>query len=179
MVFRRLVSLVVPASVAFIAFLQVRAIGTLVDTTVAPASIAPFAEAREAASARSERRARSTAIAANDTESAGPADPRSAPLCEGVQAVASTRAPDDDGSLATLALRRPGGDVTDLRVVHVAADRIWLERNGVLCQAPVLSRAEAPPAKSAIKTAGFALAVDRRMLASLGGSRTARDHFVR
>jgi len=49
MALRRLISLVVPASVAVVAFLHAQATGALVDTTTAPASIAPFAEARAAA----------------------------------------------------------------------------------------------------------------------------------
>ncbi len=42
-------SLVVPASVAFVAFLHAQATGSLVDAAAVPASIAPFAEARAAA----------------------------------------------------------------------------------------------------------------------------------
>ena len=54
MALRKLVSLVVPTSVAALAFLHAHAIGALVDDTAAPASIAPFAEARaEAASSGS------------------------------------------------------------------------------------------------------------------------------
>ena len=49
MALRRLISLVVPDSVAVVAFLHAQATGALVDTTAAPASIAPCAEARAAA----------------------------------------------------------------------------------------------------------------------------------
>jgi general secretion pathway protein C len=190
MVFRRLVSLVLPASVALVAFLHAHAIGSLVDATTAPASIAPFAEARASATAttRADGRAKSAATILQHnpfdhrttrlTElppDADASDPGSAPPCEGVRAVASVRGEDDDASFAALdaggrhVLRKRGGDVTDLRVVYVAADRVWLERNGVLCLARVFS--SAPPATPTaptpeLKTAGFGQSALEREIAS-------------
>lgn len=161
MVLRRLVSLLVPASVALVGFLHARAIGSLVDATAAPSSIAPFARARAAAADAPSRDAKSASVILernpfdhttgrlvfpSDGATAADgswADPSSAPPCDGVRAIASVRGEEAGGSLAALdvggrhLLRRPGGDVDDLRVVYVAADRVWLERNGALCQARV------------------------------------------
>ena len=160
MVLRRMVSLVVPASVALIAFLHAHAIGSLVDAVAAPSSIAPFAEARAAAHAGSPGRSKSAApilernpfdheagplSATAPPPGVDPTDPASAPPCEGVRAVASVRGEDADASFAALRagekqlLRKRGGDVSDMRVVYVAADRVWLERNGVVCQARVFA----------------------------------------
>ena len=163
-----MVSLVVPASVALVAFLHAHAIGSVVDAIAAPSSIAPFAEARAAANAGSRLRPSKSAAPILDRNpfdhGTGPlsptatppgvdtTDPASAPPCEGVRAVASVRGEDPDASFAALdaagerLLRKRGGDVSDMRVVYVAADRVWLERNGVLCQARVFADRPAPPA---------------------------------
>lgn len=181
MVLRRLVSLLVPASVAVVAFLHARAIGSLVDVAPAPMSIAPFAEARAGAAADAPSGAKSASVilernpvyhttgrlaSRSDGATAADApwtDPSSAPPCEGVRAVASVRGEEADGSLAALdlggrhLLRKRGGDVDDLRVVYVAADRVWLERNGALCQARVFGGvSHAAPSSPETKAAGLA-----------------------
>lgn len=167
MVLRRLLSLAVPVSVAVIAFLHAHALGALVGVaamTSPPASIAPFAEARAATTPSTTPKSAAAILERNIFDHlVGPlrdhdsevtialeaTDPSSAPPCEGVRAVATVRGEDSSASLAALdvdgkhLLRRLGGDVpSDMRVAYVAEDRVWLSRNGALCQARVFS----PPA---------------------------------
>lgn len=172
---RTIVSLAVPTSVAVIAFLHAHAIGSLVDAAALPSAIAPFAEARAAVSTAGGTAPARSADAILDRNAfdhltgplrrseAGAAvgeldvhDPASAPPCDGVRAIASVRADDADESFAAFDVRgrrllqKRGGELTaDARVVYVAADRVWLEERGVLCQARVFSgAAPAPPAPS-------------------------------
>ncbi len=161
MLLRKLVSAAVPVSVALVAFLHAHAIGALVDAAVTPASIAPFAEAR-AATAPPPRPKPKNALAILERNAfdhlAGPltgtgqilggsdldlSDPLSAPMCTDVRALVTVAAEDPDVSFAALdvrgkrLLRGRGGDAGDLRLVYVAEDRVWLARDGKLCQSLV------------------------------------------
>ncbi len=159
---QKLVSLAVPMSVALAAFSLVHAIGSQVDTCrfdalgpdAAPASIAPFAEARAEQRASGPEATRSaSALLERDPlgPSAGPslreaadreADARAAPPCEDVRAVASVGGDEPEAlaarGVASRGRRDRGRSIADLRVVYVGADRVWLERNGALCQTRVL-----------------------------------------
>jgi general secretion pathway protein C len=161
MLLRRMVTLAVPVSVALIAFLHAHAIGSLVDsrlTAAGAASVAPFAEARAAENAPSSVRAKSAGplFAHNPFDHtttnllpspSAPSDDdpnvANAPPCEGVRASVAVRGEEADASLAALAvggerlLRKRGGTFADWQVVYVAADRVWLEHDGKLCQARV------------------------------------------
>ena len=77
--------------------------------------------------------------------------------------VRSARFVDATGSFAALdasarhLLRKRGGDAGDLHVIYVAADRVWLERNGALCQAHVFGRvSRAAPGVPETTAAGIA-----------------------
>lgn len=174
---RTIVSLAIPTSVAVIAFLHAHAIGSLVDAAALPSAIAPFAEARAAVSTAGGTTSARSADAILDRNAfdhlTGPLrqsdaeaatgeldvhDPASAPPCDAVRAVASVRADDADESFAAFDVRgrrllqKRGGELAaDARVVYVAADRVWLEQRGVLCQARVFGGASPtpPPAPSA------------------------------
>ncbi|MBX3207943.1 MAG: hypothetical protein KF764_23050 [Labilithrix sp.] len=172
MLLRKIVSLAVPTSVALAAFLHAHAIGALVDAAATPSSIAPFAEARAAATGSGPPGARSasailernpfdheTGALLREQAAALPggdaSDPRSAPPCAGVRAVASVLGEEPDAAFAALDvggkshLGKRGGSIADMRVVYVAADRVWLERNGALCQARLFAApGEAAPPPS-------------------------------
>lgn len=173
MVLKKVVSAAVPAMIAVAAFFQAHAIGSLVDSSLTPAAIAPFAEARAASSpavTHDERASSaelildrnvfdSTAPArlpANETVDVIDGDPQRVPICEGVRAVVTVRAEKPDASFAALDvggkrhLRRRGGEVEDLRLVYVGDDRVWLQRGSTLCQAPLFGAkpADVKPATS-------------------------------
>jgi general secretion pathway protein C len=155
---RKVCSLAVPASVALIAFLHAHAIGALIDGAAAPASIAPFAEARASTGESGARKSadallernpfdhltrRATSVDAFDQDAGGP---MSAPLCDGVRAIVTVRSADADSSLAALDIggrrvlrRRASAPPTDVgtQLVYVGEDRVWLSQGGALCQAPV------------------------------------------
>jgi general secretion pathway protein C len=156
MLLKKAVSAAVPAMIAVAAFFQAHAIGSLVDASMPPSAIAPFAEAR-AASLPAPRvtsgqailehnvfdsTARPAAIVATDVVDG---DPQRVPVCEGVRAIVTVRADKPDASFAALDvggkrhLRRRGGEVDDLRLVYVGDDRVWLARGGTLCQAPLFA----------------------------------------
>lgn len=181
MVLRKLLSLAVPAGIAVAAFLHAHAIGSIVEATMTPSSVAPLVAVAHAAaplpapntpksaSAILDRNpfdhvtgplrpAASGGIATADVDRS---DPGAAPPCEGVRAVVAVHSADADASFAALdvggkrMLQKRGGEVADLRIVYVAEDRVWLERNGVLCQARVfggLPPAPPPPAAPASGT---------------------------
>jgi general secretion pathway protein C len=75
-----------------------------------------------------------------------------APPCEGVRAAVTVRGEREAESFASLELgarrflRGKGGEIEDVRVVSVAADRVWLLRGGRLCQARVFGPAAIPVA---------------------------------
>jgi len=151
---KRLVSLAVPVTVAIAAFLHAKAVGALVDASLTvpgvapPASIAAFAEARAAAGSADaflahnpfDHTARMSLPEATASE-----DPLYAPPCDGVRATIAMRGATADRSLAALAVggrrvvQKGGGEAGDYRIVYVATDRVWLERGGHLCQAPVFA----------------------------------------
>ncbi|MBX3202720.1 MAG: hypothetical protein KF894_31635 [Labilithrix sp.] len=147
---QKLVSLAVPMSVALATFSSVHGIGAGVDVTAAPSSIAPFADAR--AGLRAARRSPTALFEHRSDPGAGllaaaterEADPRAAPPCEGVRVVASVRADEPEASFAALdvagarPLQKQRSAATGVHVVYVGADRVWLERDGALCQARVL-----------------------------------------
>ncbi len=163
---RKIVSLAVPTSVALIAFLHAHAVGSLIDGTLMPASsVAAFAEARATGNeppGRPDRSAGSIlernafdhitgSLQAIDGGGAAEVtidgDPMSAPPCDGVRATVAVRGEDQGGSLAALdvhgerLLRQRGDPAQGMRVVYV--DRVWLSRDGALCQTKVFG---GPPA---------------------------------
>lgn len=169
MLLKKVASAAVPAMIAVCAYFQAHAVGSLVDASMAPAAIAPFAEAhaaslpehREAPRARSgevilernvfDSTARPAVIQATDIVDP---DPARAPICEGVRAIVTVRAEHPDASFAALDvggkrhLRKRGGEVEDLRLVFVGDDRVWLQRGSTVCQAPLFVPATAPGASS-------------------------------
>ena len=177
MLLKKVVSAAIPTMIAVAAFFQAHAIGSLVDaqiSTASAASIAPFAEARAAehadvqspaASPRADRvlarnifdsTARPSAVEVPVTDVVD-GDPIRLPICEGVRAIVTVRAASPDASFAALDvagrrhLRKRGGHVDDFRLVYVGSDRVWLEKNGVACQAQLyapplpVARASAAP----------------------------------
>jgi general secretion pathway protein C len=136
------------------------------------ASIAPFAEARAAETAGGKAKSADPILDRNPFDHVtGPlrhldgqivadaeiqeVNPFAAPPCDGVRAVAAIRATDAEASFAALdlgggkhVLRKRGGELgaetspTKMRVVYVGEDRVWLSRDGALCQAKVFG---APP----------------------------------
>jgi general secretion pathway protein C len=177
MLLKKVVSAAVPAMIAVAAFFQAHAIGSLVDASVTPAAIAPFAEARAASLPETDRArrvtsgqaildrnvfdsaARPAAVVATDVVDG---DPQRVPICEGVRAIVTVRAEKPDASFAALDvggkrhLRRRGGEVDDLRLVYVGDDRVWLARGETLCQAPLFAapapKTEAKPEPKAAST---------------------------
>lgn len=164
---KKVLSAAVPAMIAVAAFFQAHAVGSLVDASITPAAIAPFAEARAASSPRPARTtsgqsivernifdstAKPKALEATDVVDG---DPSRVPICEGVRAVVTVRADRPDASFAALDvggkrhLRKRGGEVADLRLVYVGDDRVWLQRGDTLCQAPLFVRAPEAPSKPA------------------------------
>ena len=163
MLLKKVVSAAVPAMIAAAAFFQAHAVGALVDASMPAASIAPFKEARAASSSpvlNHDRTASAQVILDRNVfdSTAKPAkpakdapleatdivdgDPLRVPICEGVRAVVTVRASEPSSSFAALdvggkrLLRKRGGEIGDLRLAYVGADRVWLERDGALCQAP-------------------------------------------
>jgi len=70
-----------------------------------------------------------------------------APSCDGVRAVVTMRAADATASFASFdvggkrVLQKRGGDIeASTRVVYIGEDRVWLTKNGALCQARVFDR---------------------------------------
>jgi general secretion pathway protein C len=144
--------------IAVAAYFQAHAIGALVDVAIAPKSIAPFAEARAAEASPQEARKpegqaildhnvfdhtfapKAETIAVNDVASD---DPMRVPPCDGVRAIVTVKADNPDSSFAAIDvggkrhLQKRGGEVEGLKVVFVGEDRVWLNRNGSLCQAGI------------------------------------------
>ena len=173
MVLRKLVSAAPLVGIALVAFLNARAIGSLVDATItpanAPASIAPFAEARAAAVPPAAPRSADALLDRNPfdhlttslRERTGDGvvtlddvfnDPATAPPCDGVRATVAIHSHDANASFAALdvggkrILQKRGGEVVaDLKVVYVAEDRVLHERRGALCQARVFGGPPPPP----------------------------------
>src|SRR3954471_21283841 len=109
MLLKKVVSAAVPAMIAVAAFFQAHAIGSLVDSSLTPAAIAPFAEARAASSPTVLDQKRTTSgelilahnvfdstarpsSLANKTIDVVDGDPSRVPICEGVRAVVTVRA---------------------------------------------------------------------------------------
>jgi hypothetical protein len=158
MLLEKVVSAAVPAMIAVAAFFQAHAVGSLVDASIPPAAIAPFAEAR-AATSKPAARSGHAILERNvfDSTARPEAETTSdaAPPCDGVRAVVTVRADSPDGSFAALDvrgkrhLRRRGGEVEDLRVVDVGDDRVWLARDGALCEARIF--APPPPPRTSTR----------------------------
>lgn len=189
MLLKKAVSAAVPAMVAVIAFLHAQAIGALVDATATPASIAPFAEAR-AATVTDFPAPRPTSgqvildrnpfdhlgipVAPTDGAAADVfnGDVRNVPECEGVRTIITVRAEEPDASFAALEvggkrhLRRRGGEVDNLSVLFIAEDRVWISKNGSICQAKLFGAAP-PPAAAAKPAAGAPSALEKSIGAKI------------
>jgi len=81
-------------------------------------------------------------------------DPGATPPCHDVKVLAIVASDEADWSFATFAgerplLRRRGGEVGGFKVLHVAADRVWLDRAGSSCQAALFDRSASPPPPAA------------------------------
>lgn len=165
MLLKKAMSLAVPAMVATAAFLHAHAIGTLVDATAMPKSIAPFAEARAATSSAAAPRSAAPILKRNafdhltrlEAEPPAVSDddvtPSKVPPCDGVRTLIAVGAGSPDESFAALdvagkrRLGRRGRAVDGLEIVFVGADRVWLRRGGALCQAPLFASREPAPAR--------------------------------
>lgn len=160
---RALVTAVVPVSVILAAFLNARAVSSLVEGTISAAAVpSPPVEGREGAWLAQAARARPSANAILDRNpfdhltgplreaAPGPdeappvdADPASAPLCEGVRPVVVVGNEDQSVAFAALdvggkrLLRKRGGEVGPAVVEYVGRDRVWLRGRMGLCQAPL------------------------------------------
>lgn len=186
MLLKKVVTAAVPTMIAVAAFFQAHAIGSLVDaqiSTASAASIAPFAEARAAertdpadrAGRGSEQildrnvfdsTARPRAVA--ETTDVVDGDPSKLPMCDGVRAIVTVQATSPDASFAAIDvagrrhLRKRGGQVDDLRLMYVGNDRVWLEKNGKLCQAQLYAP-PMPVAKASAPGSGPAPGTPRKI----------------
>jgi type II secretory pathway component PulC len=176
MLLKKLVSAAVPAMIAVAAFFQAHAVGSLVDASMPVEAIAPFKAAHAATATPAptngaqiildrnpfDSTAKPVAVQATDIVDG---DPSHVPMCEGVRAVVAVRADQPESSFAALDvagkrhLRKHGGEIDDLRLVHVGEDRVFLQRGGVVCQAQVFAppppsgapKPLPPPTKPAVK----------------------------
>lgn len=152
----------VPVGLALVAFLNAKAVSSLVEGTIDTDLLLPRVAAANAAEALPTA-PRPTADAILDrnpfdhvTGSLRPPvppgdegvplrddDPFGAPICSGVRSVVVIGARDQKVAFAALEyegkrlLRRQGGDVGPAQVAWVGDDRVWLRGSMGLCQAPV------------------------------------------
>jgi general secretion pathway protein C len=171
-ILRALVGAAVPASVVIVALLNASAVSAFVEGTMSanlalPGATSVSADA-EAIAGAYPRLASADAILDRNpfdhvTGSLRPAvpgptdppplyaDPRTAPLCDGVRPLVLAFAEDQAMAFASLeiegkrVLRKRGGDAGDKHVAYVGRDRVWLEGAKGLCQALLFGGP--PPAK--------------------------------
>ena len=171
---RALLAAAVPASLALIALLNATAVSALIEGTMSAATLPPsrvdalepafLAAARTPPSANAilDRNPFDHVTGPLREAPAGPfdapprdADPRTAPLCEGVRPVVLVGGDDQTFAIAALdydgkrLLRKRGGDVGPATVEYVGRDRVWLRGRMGLCQAPLFGAPPPPPSKSA------------------------------
>lgn len=156
---RALVSVVALSAVALAALLAASGISSLVEGTLSSSSLVTASlvtAGRAPPRAAPEGRERPSADAILDRNPfehgsephVGLLAPATADeACRGVRPVAIVASDDAGYSFAAFevggrrVLRRRGGDVDGMRLFFVGADRVWLERDGALCQAKLF----APP----------------------------------
>jgi len=106
------------------------------------------------------------------------ADLAAAPACDGLRVSVIASSADPDWSMAALVaddaaggvLRRRGGGVGDRLVEYVGTDRVWLSKQGELCQARLFDGARAsrkPPTPRPQPTPPVRLAADPRVAAGI------------
>ena len=175
---RALLTAAVPVSLALIAFLNARAVSALIEGTMTAATLAPVFAPPPSAELLAMARVRTSANAildrnpfdhvtgplrepsfATDNPSPRDADPKTAPLCEGVRPVVVVGNEDQTVAFAALdfggkrLLRKRGGDVGAATVEYVGRDRVWLRGRMGLCQAPLFG-APAPKPDGSSPRAG-------------------------
>lgn len=148
---RKLLALVVPATLAAGALLHARAIGALVEASAAAAPLPSPPVASPVAQAPMNERPEADALRVQRAFDHAAAPPPAAPLdCTGVRALVAVRGERPEGSVAALdvggrrLLRARGGDAGDMQIAWIGADRVWLARGGDVCEARVFSPARAP-----------------------------------
>jgi general secretion pathway protein C len=84
-------------------------------------------------------------------EAVDTSDPWNAPKCDGVKVLIIAASSDPDWSFAAFStgdnksiMRRRGGEVNGKQVHFVGWDRVWLQSGGLLCQAMLFDRPDAP-----------------------------------
>ncbi len=171
----RFVALTIPCALALTAYLNANAINALVGADLAMVA-APTVEVGPAPSAPIERPSANAILARNafdhmtgpigvsgvdgsDVAKVRTDDPRTAPPCANVRALAAVRAGSAEYSFAALeaggkrVLRRRGDPIDEasvMKVAFVGEDRVWLDDGTALCQARVgATVAASPPPKDA------------------------------
>ena len=144
---RKLVALVIPATLVISALLHAQAVSALVEATAIAAPSLPVATSAVAIAEaeprpNAERILRAFPIAKPPPSGEAPVD------CSGVRAMVVVRADDEDASLVALdvggtrMLRRKGMEAGDMTVAWVGADRSWLMKSdGSICEARVFAPA--------------------------------------
>lgn len=160
---RKLLAMVIPATLVICAVLHATAISALVEAT---AMAAPVLAAGPAATALAESEPRPNAERIlRAFPSAKPPEAGEAPVdCSGVRATVVVRSDEEDASLVALdlggerMLRRKGMEAGDMTVAWVGADRTWLMKpDGSMCEARVFAPAIAvhpEPKKPAVAVQG-------------------------
>lgn len=164
----------VPVGLAVVAFLNAKAVTSLVEGTIDTSLVMPSvagasigealpAAPRPTADAILDRNPFDHLTGSLRPPNDGPIDnglsiqnedPFSAPLCEGVRSLVVVGAKDQKVAFAALdyggkrLLRRQGGEVGPAEVAYVGDDRVWLRGRMGLCQAPVHG---APPPLPPVK----------------------------
>lgn len=144
---RKLVALVIPATLVISSMFHAQAIGALVEATAVAAPALPVATTSPATPdaeprPNAERILRAFPTAKPPPIGEAPAD------CTGVRAMVVVQGEDEDASLVALdlggtrMLRRKGMEAGDMTVAWVGADRSWLMRSdGSVCEARVFAPA--------------------------------------
>jgi general secretion pathway protein C len=161
---RKLLALVIPATLVISALLHAQAIGALVEATAVAAPALPVTTPLLAAQDAEPRPNAERILRAFPT--AKPPPIGEAPIdCTGVRATVVVQAENEDASLVALdlggtrMLRRKGMEAGDMTVAWVGADRTWLVRSdGSVCEARVFAPAIAvhpEPKKPAVAVQGI------------------------
>lgn len=145
---RKLLAVVIPATLVICAALHAQAVSALVETTAMAAPVLASVSLPAPLTANEERPSANGIIARFVPPSAGER-PSEAPVdCSGVRALVVVRAEDEEASLVALdvggqrVLRRRGMEAGDMTVAWVGVDRAWLARgDGSTCEARVFAPA--------------------------------------
>lgn len=174
---------IVPVAIALTAFLNARSVNALLEATVGTDWLIPNANAATTPLPRTEKeKGSASTILAHDVfdssqkKSASPI-PEATAQCEGVRPLVLVGSDDPDVAFAAVdvagkkILARRGDDMDGHgRVAYVAIDRLWLERNGTLCQSRLFGPRELPKGptlEGVTKHSATDMSVDRALVDKL------------